>query len=124
MHTFNAWNEGGPHWEGGPLGPAITFSKDRRLGNDLIYLAKAKGGKWEKLTDYMGATPEGAEPVAAGDKAAGTTPAGAQKEPAPAVEKKQAAPGTEKKSPATPAAEKKSPAATPAPAKEGAGATP
>jgi ABC-type branched-subunit amino acid transport system substrate-binding protein len=47
------WTEGGPHWKGGGLGPAVSFGKDRRLGVDQIYLAQARGGKWEKLTEWL-----------------------------------------------------------------------
>ncbi len=53
LHALQGWNQGGPHWDKGPLGPAITFSKDRRLGVDRIYLAQAKAGKWEKLTEWL-----------------------------------------------------------------------
>lgn len=52
LHELQDWHSGGPHWDKGPLGPAISFSKERRLGANRIYLAKAKGGKWEKLTDW------------------------------------------------------------------------
>ena len=44
---------GGPHWEGEGLGPAVTFSADKRLGVDQFYFAKAKGGKWEKMTEWL-----------------------------------------------------------------------
>ncbi len=56
------WTDGGPHWKGGSLGPPVTFGKDRRLGVDQIYLAKARfvpgdagvgSGKFEKLTEWL-----------------------------------------------------------------------
>jgi len=119
LHTFANWNQGGPHWDAGPLGPGITFSKERHLGNDLIFLAKAKAGKWEKITDYMGVKSEGAQPVAGADKTEGTTPAGAKKEAAPAAVEKKAAEPAEKKPAAGGAA-----APPKAEKKEGAGATP
>jgi ABC-type branched-subunit amino acid transport system substrate-binding protein len=57
LNTLENWTEGGPHWKGGGLGAAITFKADRRLGNDKVYLAKAKGGKWEKLTEWLSPAP-------------------------------------------------------------------
>jgi ABC-type branched-subunit amino acid transport system substrate-binding protein len=56
----------GPHWKGEGMGPTITFSKTQRLGNDEIYLVKAKGGKWEKLTEWL--STDGAATQAAADK--------------------------------------------------------
>jgi branched-chain amino acid transport system substrate-binding protein len=53
LQSIQNWNSGGPHWEAGPLGPPISFSADRHLGVNQIYLAKAKAGKWEKLTDWL-----------------------------------------------------------------------
>jgi branched-chain amino acid transport system substrate-binding protein len=53
FESLKDWNAGGPHWDSGPLGPTISFGKDQRLGANRIYLAKAKGGKWEKLTDWL-----------------------------------------------------------------------
>jgi ABC-type branched-subunit amino acid transport system substrate-binding protein len=53
LHALQGWNQGGPHWDKGPLGPAISFGKDKRLGVDRVYLAKAKAGKWEKLTEWL-----------------------------------------------------------------------
>jgi ABC-type branched-subunit amino acid transport system substrate-binding protein len=95
LNSFNNWNEGSLYWDAGPLGPPITFTKEQRLGNNQIYLAKAKGGKWQKLTDWLGPTAGAGHPVAATDQAEGTTPAGAQKEPAPAqVERKEGAGAT------------------------------
>jgi branched-chain amino acid transport system substrate-binding protein len=53
IETLKDWNQGGPHWDAGPLGPSVTFTKTRRLGADRIYLAKAKRGKWEKITNWL-----------------------------------------------------------------------
>jgi hypothetical protein len=35
------------------MGPPLTFSNERRLGNEQLFLVKAKGGKWEKITDWL-----------------------------------------------------------------------
>lgn len=53
FNALSGWQAGGPHWEVGPLGPPITFRADRRLGSDQLYLAKAQGGKWQKLTEWL-----------------------------------------------------------------------
>jgi branched-chain amino acid transport system substrate-binding protein len=54
LNTFDNWKGPLLHWKGDEgMGPAITFKTDKRLGNDQIFLAKAKGGKWEKLTDWL-----------------------------------------------------------------------
>jgi ABC-type branched-subunit amino acid transport system substrate-binding protein len=85
LNTFQGWNDGGPHWNSTALGPPISFSADKRLGNDKIYLAKAKGGKWHKLTGWLSASgpapvEEKAEAQAQGD----TKPVAAEKKPAAA----------------------------------------
>jgi branched-chain amino acid transport system substrate-binding protein len=53
IESLKDWNQGGPYWEAGPIGPPVTFGKDKRLGVDQIYLAKAQGGKWHKLTEWL-----------------------------------------------------------------------
>ena len=53
LNTFDNWTGPALHWKGQNMGPAISFSADKRLGNDKVYLAKAKGGKWTKLTDWL-----------------------------------------------------------------------
>jgi len=53
LNTFDNWVGPALYWKGQNMGPAITFKADKRLGNDKIYLAKAKGGKWTKLTDWL-----------------------------------------------------------------------
>ena len=53
LHGMKDWDSGGPHWEAGALGPSITFTAERRLGSNQVYVAEAKGGKWEKLTDWL-----------------------------------------------------------------------
>jgi len=53
FHGFQNWTGPALHWKGENMGPPISFGPDQRLGNDKIYLAKAKGGKWEKLTDWL-----------------------------------------------------------------------
>jgi ABC-type branched-subunit amino acid transport system substrate-binding protein len=53
LNTFDAWSGPALYWKGASMGPPITFKADRRLGNEKIYLAKAKAGKWEKITDWL-----------------------------------------------------------------------
>lgn len=53
FESMDNWNQGGPHWTEGALGPPVTFKGGRRLGVNQLYLAKAKGGRWEKLTDWL-----------------------------------------------------------------------
>jgi ABC-type branched-subunit amino acid transport system substrate-binding protein len=53
LESMKGFQGGGPHWQGGGLGPAITFAKNKRQGANHIFLAKATGGKWEKLTEWM-----------------------------------------------------------------------
>jgi branched-chain amino acid transport system substrate-binding protein len=57
LNTLDQWPGPGPHWKGEGLGPPITFKADKRLGNDQIYLARAKGGKWEKISDWLRPAP-------------------------------------------------------------------
>jgi branched-chain amino acid transport system substrate-binding protein len=53
LHGFQGWTGPALYWKGENMGPPISFGPEQRLGNDKIYLAKAKAGKWEKLTDYL-----------------------------------------------------------------------
>jgi hypothetical protein len=54
LEGFESWRGAGPHMKGPGMGPPITLSKTQRLGSDKIFLVKASGGKWEKLTDWLG----------------------------------------------------------------------
>ena len=56
LHSLKGYDKGGPYWEGGSMGPPITFAPDRHLGADQIFLAKAEGSKWVKVTDWLGPT--------------------------------------------------------------------
>jgi branched-chain amino acid transport system substrate-binding protein len=56
LNSFQNWSGPALHWVGGTLGAPLTFTDKQRLGNDKIYLIKAKGGQWEKLTEWLSAT--------------------------------------------------------------------
>ena len=64
LEKLKDWKGGGPHLKGPGMGPPITFTKTQRLGNDKIFLTQAKGGKWEKLTDWLSIGAEGTQPAA------------------------------------------------------------
>ncbi|MBW2456696.1 MAG: ABC transporter substrate-binding protein, partial [Deltaproteobacteria bacterium] len=67
LNGLNNYKGAGPHWKGESLGPPITFSKDKRLGADQIFIAKAKAGKWEKVTGWL-SLDGGADNLQAADK--------------------------------------------------------
>jgi branched-chain amino acid transport system substrate-binding protein len=53
LNKFKDWKGPGLYFKGDDLGPPITFSETQRLGNDRVYLIRAKGGTWEKATDWL-----------------------------------------------------------------------
>ncbi len=59
LNKFDEWPGPGPHWEGDGFGPTITWNDKQRLASNKIFLAEAKDGKWEKLTDWL--APPGGE---------------------------------------------------------------
>jgi branched-chain amino acid transport system substrate-binding protein len=63
LESIQDWKGPGPHLKGEGFGPAITFGKDKRLGFDQIYLVKAKGGKYEKLTEWLGGGAAATQPA-------------------------------------------------------------
>lgn len=55
LETLKDWSGPALYWRSADLGPKISFSSTRRLGNDKIYLIVAKGGQWQKLTGWLSA---------------------------------------------------------------------
>jgi len=55
LQSLKDWSGPALYWKSADLGPKITFSPTKRLGNDKVYLIVAKDGKWEKLTDWLSA---------------------------------------------------------------------
>jgi branched-chain amino acid transport system substrate-binding protein len=55
LNGFENWSGPGPHWKGDDLVPPLTFSEEQRLGNEKVYLITAKGGSWEKTSDWLSA---------------------------------------------------------------------
>ncbi len=53
LNSMQEWHGPALHWKGENMGPPLTFSNERRLGNEQLFLVKAKAGKWEKLTDWL-----------------------------------------------------------------------
>lgn len=54
LHEMKGWASGGPYWRGTGLNPPLTFSADDHLGHDRVFFARAEGGKWRRLTDWIG----------------------------------------------------------------------
>ncbi|HEY6557631.1 MAG TPA: ABC transporter substrate-binding protein [Polyangiaceae bacterium] len=55
LQGLKDWSGPALYWKSADLGPKITFSNEKRLGNDKVYLIVAKDGKWQKLTDWLSA---------------------------------------------------------------------
>jgi len=53
LNSMKDWHGPALYWKGENMGPPLTFSNERRLGNEQLFLVKAKGGKWEKITDWL-----------------------------------------------------------------------
>ena len=84
LQSFEAWTGPGPHFKGQGMGPPITFSSERRLGNDAIFLIRAEAQRWAKISDWMSMTRPSGKPAGSA-QAAGGAQAASSAEPAAAA---------------------------------------